>query len=214
MGRQAERVKLAFTEYAGRKEAYQGEDCLYDTISIAPGAAMPSMTALFTVPSGTNGKTNAQTNMQVAGMLSNNDAFLVTGARCAISFNTHPIDAQNFVSLCWLDFKFFNREFFWGPPEMFPGGSGAYVSAASNLGTGVALAGLGPVTSVSNGVPSKHNYFSLGEDGLLLKANDRVEVDLYNPTPFNMIAGGVGGVGGNGLTVRIYLDGFRVRTTA
>jgi hypothetical protein len=67
---------------------------------------------------------------------------------------------------------------------------------------------------VSNGVPSKHNYFSLGEDGLLLKANDRVEVDLYNPTPFNMIAGGVGGVGGNGLTVRIYLDGFRVRTTA
>jgi hypothetical protein len=94
---------------------------------------------------------------------------------------------------------------------MFPGGSQGYLTAAANLGTALAVAGLGPVTSVSNGIASKHNAFSFGEDGILLRANDRVEVDFFAATAFNMLATAVGGVG---TTIMVWLDGIRLRNVA
>ena len=205
--REIDVVQAAYQERNARKEAQLYPDCLYDTASIAQAAAMTPI-AFFQVPVGTNGKTKAQTNMQSAGALANNDGFTIMAMRFAWTFNTHPIDVVNIAQLCYLSIKIRTYERTYGIPEMFPGGSAAYVSAATNLGTALTVTGLGPVTSTSNGICSIHNTFSFGDTGELLEANDQLEVDLFPATAFNLLATAVGGVG---TTLKVFLDGYRTK---
>jgi hypothetical protein len=204
-------MRRSIEERVGRGELYLGKDFLFDTISIAPAAAMPNKSQFFLVPIGTNGKTQAQTNMQNSGQLANNDIVWIRSMRISVANNTHPIDLLNINQLTHFSIKFKNVEFTFGPLDQFPGGSQAYVTAATNLGTSVAVANLGPVTSVVNGIPSIHNVFEFGGDGYLLWKNDTIEVDQYLDTNFNLLAAANGGTG---TTIRVAFDVVRAREVA
>lgn len=191
------------------KDAYYDRDGLFDTFSVAPGAAFPQITQMFQVPVGTNGKTKAQTNMQMAGMMANGDAFLVTGIRCELAFNSFPVDALNILQLCYLSVQFYNREFLWNTMSFFPAGGGGCLTAAANLGAASTVPS-SIVSGITNGTPEIHNSFEFN-DPLILEMNDRVEIDFVNPTAFTMTTAANGGVG---TTIKVTLDGTRMRRTS
>jgi hypothetical protein len=205
------RMRDSIQERVHRGELYLGKDFLFDTISIAAGAAMPNKSQFFLVPIGTNGKTQAQTNMQNSGQLANNDIVWIRAMRISLSNNTNQIDAVNINQLTHFSIKFKNVEFTFGPLDQFPGGSQMYVTSAANLGTAIAVANLGPVTSVVNGVPSIHNVFEFGGDGYLLWKNDTLEVDQYLDTSFTLLTAANGGTG---TTIRVSFDVVRAREVA
>lgn len=211
MSKQAELIYAAQLDYNARsKMDYTGLDCLYDTQTLAAATLFPGNLTFFVSPAN-NGRTYAQTNMQVSGQLANNDAFLIMAARFQWFFNAAPADVIYLCNNCWLNFKFYNREFFWGIPEMFPGGSVAYVSAASSTAL-ITATYPSPAVSTINGVPSIHNYFSLGDEGVLLRDNDQLKVVLTNEGgPFTT---STAAAGGTGLTLRVWLDGYRIRSSA
>lgn len=210
-GSQAERLRAALAERGDRKAKNVFRDTIYDTISVAQAAAMPALLTFFTTPVGTGGKTEAQTNLYMPGQLSNNDIVLVTGIRTQFLFNVNPIDAANLMSLCWLEVVFKTKRFMIGTADTFPAGSAGQVTAATNLGTALAVAGLGPVTSFTNGVPSVHNFFSVGEDGYLIEKNDSFRLNWYTATAFNLLATAVGGMG---VTIKVIYDVIRAQDEA
>jgi len=205
------RQRAAAKDYAGRsRTAYSGEDSLYDTASIAPGTAFPGSFSFFSQGLN-NGKTYAQTNMQLGGQLSNNDAFLVLGVRFGWFSNANQIDVNFICNNTWLNWNFYNNSFFKGIPEMFPGGSMAYATAASS--TALVTADVPyPITSILNGTPMKMNYFSVSEPGLLLCGNDSIAVELINAGGAYTTAAAA--IGGTGLTMHVWLDGYRIRQTS
>lgn len=194
--------------WARPKEAYYDRDAMYDSFSVAPGVAFPQSTPMFQVPVGTNGKTKAQTNMQMAGMMANGDVFQVTGIRCIVSFNAFPVDAINILQLCFMSVVFYNHEFLWQTPMGFPGGGGGYLTAAANVGAAQATTNI--LSGFSNGVPEIHNAFEF-DDPLILENNDRVEIDFVNPTGFTMTTAANGGTG---CTIYVFLDGKRIRRSS
>lgn len=212
MSRMDDVLRLAEANYGARsKAAYTGEDCLYSTVAIAPGTLFPVNFSFFTqgINSGT-GLTYAQTNLDDGGRLSNNDQFLVMDVGFQWFQTACNADLNFLCNGTWLDWQFYNNRFFFGKPEMFPGGSVAYGTAAANLGTLVAVANLGPQTSTINGMPSKHNHFALGEPGILLRDNDSFKMVLSNaaaPYTTATVANG-----GTGLTMTAWLRGYRIRS--
>jgi hypothetical protein len=187
--------------------SYVSKDRLYDTISVAAGAAIPAQLQFFVNPA-TNGKTYSQTNLDIAQQLSNNDMAWISGIYIKPLFNIAPADAANLESLCWADILLKKQRFVYGKIGMFPGGSAGHVNSVGSLGTAVALAGLGPVTSYTNGSPNKANIFDIGDDGYLLWKNDSFTINLNNTTPFNLLAAANGGTG---LTLEVGFDITRVR---
>jgi hypothetical protein len=187
--------------------SYVSRDREYDTISVAAGAAMPGQLQFFVNPA-TNGKTYSQTNLDIAQQLSNNDMAWITAIYIKPLFNIAPADAANLESLCWIDVLLKKQRFVYGKVGMFPGGSAGHINAAASLGTAVAVAGLGPVTSYTNGSPNKANVFDIGKDGYLLWKNDSFTINLNTTTPFNLLAAANGGTG---LTLEVGFDILRVR---
>ena len=205
------RIQAASKDYSGRsRTSYSGEDSLYDTVTIAPDTLFPGEFSFFSQGIN-NGKSYAQTNMQLGGQLSNNDAFLVLGCRFGWFCNGNQIDLNYLCNNTWLDWKFYNNSFFKGIPEMFPGGSMAYATAASS--TALVTADVPyPITSLVNGTPMKMNYFSVSEPGILLCGNDSVGVTLINASgPYTTATAEIGGTG---LTMHVWLDGYRIRQTS
>ena len=72
----------------------------------------------------------------------------------------------------------------------------------------MALAGLGPAVSYTNGVPNVHNVFNIGEDGYLLWKNDSFNITYVTDTSFGLVATANGGTG---LTMQAILHGLQVR---
>lgn len=190
---------------------YVCPDDIYDTNTVAAGAAMPSVINFFNVPYGTGGKTYAQTNVRTANQLSDNNMAWVMGISLQPLFNLFPIDAANLHSLCHAEVLFKENLFVRGPLAQFPGGSAPEITAVSNLGTAVAAGGLGPVTSYSNGVPNVHNVYGLMEDGYLLWKNDSFNINFVTDTGFNLTTTALGGTG---LTMKSILHILRVRELA
>jgi hypothetical protein len=204
-------------EYSARsRAAYSGRDSIYSTQSIAPGVAFPTNFSFLTQGI-SNGLTPAQTNLENGGRLSNNDMFVVMGVRFQWFATAAYADLNFLCNGTTLFFNFYGNPFFYGKPEMFPGGSCAYTTAVGNQGpvAGTAYAGavtiadLGGVSSTINGMPSKHNDFELGWPGLMLRDNDSFSCILQNNAgAYTTLAAAAGGTG---LTMTVWLDGYRIR---
>jgi hypothetical protein len=201
------RVRDAVMEREALGIVFMQHDRIYDTVTVSQGAAMPAVLQFMINPA-TGGKTYAQTNLDIAQQLSNNDMAWVKYIYAKISFNTAAIDAANLENLGYLDVWFKKQRFIYGKLNMFPGGSGGRITAATNLGTALAVAGLGPVTSYENGVASVENVFHLGGDGYLLWKNDSFLANFYTTTGFSLLATAVGG---QGLTFEVGFGIVRVR---
>ena len=181
---------------------------LYDTNSVAQNATMPFTLTFFNVPKGQSNKTYAQTNIITPNQLSNNSMAWITGIAMQPLFNLAPVDAANLHSLGHVEVTFKENVLVRGPLAMFPGGSAGQITAAASLGTAVALAGLGPAVSYTNGVPNVHNVFNIGEDGYLLWKNDSFNITYVTDTSFGLVATANGGTG---LTLQGILHGLQVR---
>jgi len=201
------RVRDAVMEREALGIVFMQRDRIYDTLTVSQGAAIPAQLQFMINPA-TGGKTYAQTNLDIAQQLSNNDMAWVRGIYAKVSFNTFPIDAANLENLGFLDVWFKKQRFIYGKLNMFPGGSGGRLTAAANLGTALTVSGLGPVTSYENGVASVENVLHLGGDGYLLWKNDSFLANFYTTTGFGLLATAVGG---QGLTFEVGFDIVRVR---
>ena len=210
--RQAEIFGLynSIAERVALKLLYVVPDQLYDTNSVAAGAAMSTLN-FYNVPYGSGGKTYAQTNIRTANQLSDNNMAWVMGISMQPLFNLFPIDAANLHSLCHVEVLFKENLLVRGPLAMFPGGSSAEIVAVSNLGTALTVAGLGPVSSYQNGAPNVLNYFNLGDDGYLLWKNDSFNINFVVDTPFSLTTTALGGTG---LTMKSILHIMRVKELA
>jgi hypothetical protein len=186
---------------------FMQHDRIYDTLTVAQGAAMPPQLQFMINPA-TNGKTYSQTNLDIAQQLSNNDMAWVKYIYAKLSFNTNAIDAANLENLGYLDIWFKKQRFIYGKLNMFPGGSGGRITAAASLGTALTVSGLGPITSYENGVATVENVFHLGGDGYLLWKNDSFLANFYTTTGFNLLTTALGG---NGLTFEVGFGIVRVR---
>ena len=191
-----------------RGDYYIGIDTIYSTISIAANTLFPVSYSFFTAGI-TDGLTYAQTNLDSGSRLNNNDIFLVR--EVAFEFWKTGADPDiNFLSNgCYLEWWFYGNRFLIGKLEDYPAGSQVYTSAVANLGTSVAVAGLGPVVSTVNGMPTVHNAFNLGEPGLLLQGNDSFKAVLNNAAAPYTTA--LAANGGTGITMTAKLRGYRAR---
>jgi hypothetical protein len=193
-----------------RKSAYQGKDFYFSRKTIQPDAAFPGQLTFFNDVANMNGVLPSQTNLQAAGQTSNLDSFLLMGVRFGWTYGAADLDVQYLVNNLNLIWRFFNVEFFQGPPEGYPGGSAAYATAASSLAT-ITTDFPSPVTSIINGAPMSHNYFPIGDDGVLINPQEQFQMVLVNTGSYTTATAAAGGTG---LTLTAWLDGYRIRTVS
>ncbi|MFB3813417.1 MAG: hypothetical protein ACE14L_04835 [Terriglobales bacterium] len=181
---------------------YVNDDVLFDSFSVAAGAAMPASTIMFSVPVG-GAKTLAQTNMQVGGQLENGDTFKIAAFGISIAFNTHRTDAINLLDNVSVKLRVGGRVYTQGKLSLYPGGAGGCLQAAAQVGT--APAGDAPVHGFSNGVPDLRNMFTF-RDPIEITQGERIAVEVVAETGFSMVA-----APGVGTTITAVLYGERVR---
>ncbi|HEY1209988.1 MAG TPA: hypothetical protein VGE85_11510 [Terracidiphilus sp.] len=193
-----------------RTMSYQGEDFYFSRKTIAVGTLVAGQYTFFADVANQNGITFAQTNMMASQQTSNKDSFLLKGVRFNWSYSSADTDVTFLIQNMWLNWRFFNADFFKGPPEGYPGGSAAYVTAASSLAT-ITSTYPSPLTSIVNGAPSRSNYFRLGDDGVLITPLDQFQMILVNTGVYTTATAAAGG---RGLTMTAWLDGYRIRQLA
>ena len=116
-----------------RKKAYEGRDFYFSRKTIPVDTLFPGQLTFFNDVANQNGILTSQTNLQAAGQTSNLDSFLLMGVRFGWSYGACAADVSYLINNLNLVWRFFNVEFFQGPPEGYPGGSAAYATAASSL---------------------------------------------------------------------------------
>ncbi|PSH05140.1 MAG: hypothetical protein CXZ00_03005 [Acidobacteria bacterium] len=186
---------------------YENTDFLYDSFSVAQAAAFPQLTPMFQVPNTAN-KTKAQTNMQTAGVLANQETFKLRRVRVIIAANTLLADAINIAQLCSGVLKIGGRDFLTGPLMAFPGGGGIQLTAAANVGTLLGAASI--QTGIANGDTNIMNAFQF-EDEIMINNGESIRFDVTAETAFNMTGTASGGVG---TTIYVFLDGRRLRNVS
>jgi hypothetical protein len=191
-----------------RSDYYIGVDTIYSTVSIGVNTLFPTSFSFFTAGI-TDGLTYAQTNLDSGSRLNNNDIFLVREVAFEFWKTAADADLNFLLNGCSLDWWFYGNRFLIGKVEDYPGGSQAYTTAVANLGTSVAVAGLGPVVSTVNGIPGIHNAMNIGEPGILLQGNDSFKAVLSNQAAPYTTA--LAANGGTGLTMTAKLRGYRAR---
>lgn len=205
---EVEQLQIAQLQQGDRRTmAYQGEDFYFSRKTIAPDTAFPGQYTFFADVANQNGVTFAQTNMMASQQTSNKDSFLLKGVRFGWTYGAADADVQYVINNLWLNWRFFNADFFKGPPEGYPGGSAAYATAASSLAA-ITATYPAPLTSIINGAPMRHNYFRLGDDGVLITPLDQFQMILINTGVYTTATADEGG---EGLTMTAWLDGYRIR---
>ena len=193
-----------------RKKAYEGRDFYFSRKTIPVATLVPGQLTFFNDVANQNGVLTSQTNLQAAGQTSNLDSFLLMGVRFGWSYGACAADVSYLINNLNLIWRFFNVEFFQGPPEGYPGGSAAYASAASSLAL-ITATYASPVTSIINGAPVTHNYFPIGEDGILINPQEQFQMILVNTGIYTTATAAAGG---SGLTLTAWLDGYRIRSVS
>jgi hypothetical protein len=205
-----EYLAKAQAQYGARlKNYYLGEDYIYSKQSINVATLFPTSFSFFTQGINTSGVNYSDTNLDQGSRLNNNDIFIVREVSFAVWKTVADADLNFLANGCHLDWEFYGNRFLVGTMECYPGGSMAYTSAVSNLGTLVTVSGLGPVISNLNGVPSIHNTFQIGAPGIELAGNDSFKCVLVNDAaPYTTATAAAGGTG---ITFTARLGGFRGR---
>jgi len=182
---------------------------LYDT-NFIPTAGTNRIT-FFATPQGQGvsawataaAKTLADTNMDLAGVLSSGNNFDLLGFRLLPSFNMTIADATLAFNGAVFQFQLGNQIFLQVPARTLPAGMGVYIGGAGANG----VAGWG--------WPDLHNGYRIGKQPLNLAQTQNFSATLTWPggngqAVTTTMAGGTT-AGAAGLPVTVLLDGFLKR---
>jgi len=147
---------------------------IYDTQSISAGAvAVGTQYNLFSVPVGSSSKTLLDTNMTVAGQLPYSEAS-IHGIRIHVyTRGSAGIGVNNYNQIlnnCTMSFKKEDRTILEVPLYMIPSGYGLTGGVITTESTTT-------IEAVSNGVPSKSQFFDLLVPEKF-KSRDRLQVNV------------------------------------
>lgn len=176
---------------------------IYDSFSVAAGTAWPNVTTLFSQSQGQAGKTLAQTNMIQAGTLQAPQRLYVQALRIFIGNDAVIADLNNILRNVSVTLTVGKKPYFEGPVLLLSAGTGAMLSAASQVGT--APAGSAPLFATSNGAPDQRSIFSLSRPWML-EEGEAFSVTVRAETAFNTTAAAANPAG-VGVTVYFILDG-------
>lgn len=192
-----------------RNEVYPGatsyrDGWYWDSYSVNAGAAFPT-TNMFATPQGSGGKTLAQTNLTgQGGQLPSGQVLLIRYIRIYIANTTVPVDFQNILNNCSVEFKVNNTPIYQALPGFFPAGFGAVTTAVANVGT--VPSGSAAVVSTTNGFPVQTATYEFKFPYQLESALNFTL--LWTPqTAFNMAASSGVNPLGVGTTIVCVLDG-------
>lgn len=195
----------------------------YDMLKLAPGTTVQNQPyVLFQTPQGQpdpyNGnlpKTYLETNMTSAGMF--NPPYDLILFNLGFFFWGNLYDIQNFIRLCWFEFKILEKTQFWGSCLRHPPGMGLYgFSTKANEGFW------------TNGMPEPDAVWMLGDYKKYIPPLVHFTLTLNFPETYNQFfnsslpaditAQGVAGTslfttmtagqGGNGLQIMPILNGL------
>lgn len=175
---------------------------VYDTLTAAQGAAFPLTSTFFT--SGlTGGKTLAQTNMTLNGVLPAPQRLFVEGYRIYVGNDAAPADLIAWMRNTSNTFTIGKKPYFEGPSFLLSAGAGALISAVGQVGT--APAGSAPILATSNGALDQRSIFSLTQP-YMIEQGEAFQVTHRAETAFNLSAAG-SNPSGTGLYIVFILDG-------
>ena len=183
---------------------------IYDTNSVAAGAAFPQSLSFFQTPKGQSGKTYVQTNMVQAASLPAPQTLSVRAYRLVVRNDAVPQDLINVLYDTYLDFWIGSKEYFTGPSFLWTSGGGAVVNAVGQLGQVPSAGGTLSVLSASNGTQDQRNVFTLTRP-IQIGSLETFYLNIVAPTSFNLAAGNATPLAGTGLTVVAILDGELVK---
>jgi hypothetical protein len=202
---------------------------LYDRISFAQGAVIPSQNKLFVIPQGSGGKTKVDTNLEFVSQLTPPQWMNVTSIGFFFNNNVTGVDLDAFFNSEYMEFWVTQKVYAEGPLQCFPSGAGRFGSAA--LGT-MGAAATSFTNSQGNGWPVTSNMFdvrlpgglNLGVDqnGNSIIADGMIGITILQGQNFyvklNADAGGATLIAntavpipGTGLTCACYLHGILSR---
>ena len=184
------------------------EGWLYDTFSVAAGAAMPALTLMFQVPQGSGGKLLNSTNLTgQGGQVPNGQALLLRSIRIELLGAVLP-DVNNIVGDCAVEFKVNQNPIWQATPEFFPAGFGPYLAAVGNLGT--LPAGTVSLESVTNGMPVQTAVYEFQNNGgYYMESGLTFNLFFETLVAFNLAASSGVNPLGQGATIRAYLEGLK-----
>jgi hypothetical protein len=183
---------------------------LYDTNTVAAGAAFPSTLSFFQTPKGQSGKTYLQTNMVNASSLPAPQTMSIRAYRLIVRNDAIPPDLFNFLYNTWLDFWIGTKEYFTGPSCLWTAGAGAVISALGMVGQVPVAGGTDYFYSGSNGNPDQRDVFTLSRP-IQIGSLETFYLNINCPTSFNLAGGAITPVPGTGLTIIAVLDGELVK---
>ncbi len=182
---------------------YVQDWAMYDSVNIAAATDFPTTTTLFATPV-SSGRTEAQTNMQLASVLPAPERFVVHGISCWIRNDAVLEDALNFQVNTIFDWKIGQKSYLKGVNALLTSGRGTVVNAASQVGT--APTGSSVVTSISNGVPDPRAIFTLTKP-VEIAQGERLALKIQKETDFTTAAASTNPAG-TGLTIYYFLEGL------
>jgi hypothetical protein len=125
---------------------------IYDRFQFAPSTTVPSSFQFFTVPSGNNNKTQADTNMSQVQRLPDPQWFNTEGVGFYFGPLTSPVDLANFTQSEAIEYWVGQKTYLEGPVQCFPAGAGIFASIAPYQNA---------ASVVSNGLPRIDNIFDV-----------------------------------------------------
>jgi hypothetical protein len=175
---------------------------IYDTVTLAAGSAVSSLTtAFFTNVGPQSGKTLAQTNMTQSQRLPAPEAFSIFGFRLRWSENILITDLINILNGFALDFYLGQKMYQRAPLWYF--GAGGGIAGFNYAAQTPAAAGSNIFT---NGWPARESMHKLAIP--IVIENQMTFFAQFVGTTQNLTAAAGGGTG---LTVQLLLDGFYAR---
>ena len=97
---------------------------LYDRFIYAAGATIPAKFTFYSVPSGSGGKTNVDTNMTQVKRLEDPQWFNTVGLGFYFNPNILLSDLNGFLNTEYMNFWVGNKTYLTGPVQNFPGAAG------------------------------------------------------------------------------------------
>lgn len=196
---------------------------LYDRSIFAAGTTVPAQFTLFSIPSGSGGKTNVDTNVTQVKRLEDPQWYNTTGVGFYFNPNVLPIDLFAFLNSEYMEFWVGQKTYLQGPLQCFPGAAGL-TGFASTVANAVAPASGGYLV---NGTANPMSYFDVrlpaglglgaqgmtdGLMGITILQGQAFFVNCYAPAGGAALSAAGGATLGTGLTIMAYLYGILSRS--
>lgn len=190
--KQIQTGKLTNPIVPGLADFIQG--IIYDKVSYAAAATVPAAFSWFTVPSGQQGKSKADTNLTQASQLTSPEWANVQGLTLKLSSLMQKADIDTWINTYYIEFYVTNKIYLEGPPEYFP--------ATGGLQGFFTLATAANGSFFNNGTPKSDNFFDMripqgvdlggittdGQTGIIINQSQTFRVDCKATSGFTLAA--------------------------